>query len=281
MNSIGAILQIRPGSDIPEQFRAAKELGIESCQIGVWDPACYTDEVAAAVNGASRETGITVSLLWAGWTGPCVWNFTDGPDTLGLVPAAYRAHRLRELLQASDFAPKIGVTDIATHVGFLPENPTDGNYNGVVAALTYLCKIMKKRGQNFLFETGQETPVTLLRTIERIGTGNAFINFDTYNLICYGKGNPVDAMRVFGKYVRNVHIKDGFYPTDGTNLGHEVKVGEGLVDFQTIYAMLRAEGYEGPLTIEREISGAEQDRDIAATVVFLKDLMREYEETRK
>lgn len=227
MKNIGIMINGANQVDLAAAFREAKEMGISSCQISIWDPTFYTDENAARIRAALAETDFSISLLWAGWTGPCEWNFTAGPDTIGLVPPAYRDKRTAELLAASEFAAKIGVTDIATHVGFIPENPSDPNYPGLVACLRYICRILKSRGQNFLFETGQETPVTVLRTIEAIGTGNAYINFDTANVILYGKGAAADAVRVFGKYVRNTHIKDGFYPTEGTQLGREVKVPTG------------------------------------------------------
>ena len=121
---------------------------------------------------------------------------------------------------------------------------------------------MKERGQTFLFETGQETPVTVLRAIEEIGLDNVGINFDTANLMLYGKGNAADAVLVFGKYIRDTHIKDGFYPTDGTNLGREVAAGEGLANLPLVLRRLKDVGYTGPFTIEREISGEEQIADI-------------------
>lgn len=273
MMNLGVMINVHEGISFTEKFRDARDMGLSSCQLSIWSPALYTDETAAAINRAKEETGLEVSLLWAGYTGPCEWNFTAGPDTIGLVPLAFRGMRLEQLAAASVFAEKIGVHDIATHVGFIPENPSDENYHGLIAALRYLCNIYKSRGQNFLFETGQETPVTVLRAIEDIGTGNAYINFDTANLILYGKGNAADAVRVFGKYVRNTHIKDGFYPTDGKNLGREVKVGEGLADLPKVISLLQECGYTGPYTIEREISGEQQKKDIAETIVYLESIL--------
>ena len=122
---------------------------------------------------------------------------------------------------------------------------------------------MKERGQTFLFETGQETPVTILRAIEEIGLDNVGVNLDTANVMLYGKGNPADAVLVFGKYVRDLHIKDGFYPTDGKHLGKEAAVGEGLANFPLILKRLKDVGYNGTYIIEREISGEQQIKDIA------------------
>ncbi|MBQ8747166.1 MAG: sugar phosphate isomerase/epimerase [Clostridia bacterium] len=275
MTKLGACIVWKENTlDFAEKFAELKEIGLDCCQITVWDPTFLTDENAKKINEAAASVGFEVTCLWVGWTGPCEWNFTAGPDTIGLVPRAYRAHRLKELIEGSLFAEKIGVKDIATHVGFIPENPSDTNYNELVASIRWLCNDLKKRGQNFLFETGQETPVTMLRTIEDLGVDNAFINFDTANIMLYGKGNPTDSVRIFGKYVRNTHIKDGFYPTDGKHLGAQVRIGEGRVDFGSIFSVLSDCEYPGPYIIEREISGPQQKIDIMDAIAYIRKVMR-------
>ena len=106
-----------------------------------------------------------------------------------------------------------------------------------------------------------------------MNTGNLFINLDPANLIQYGKANPIDALDVIGDYVRGVHAKDGFYPTNGRELGREVKVGEGKVNFPVFLRELNARGYDGSLTIEREISGEQQLIDIRETQTYLQKLI--------
>lgn len=260
------------GSRIAEVFREIKELEMDCCQLST-GMASYTDECYDRVCAAREETGVEVSAIWAGWSGPAEWNFYGGPATLGIVPPAYRADRLKQLYAGADFAYRLGVTDVITHVGFLPENPFDADYNGVVCALRALAGYLKSRGQYFLFETGQETPVTMLRAIEDIGTGNLGVNFDTANLILYGKANSADALEVIGKYVRNTHCKDGFYPTTGRYLGEEVALGEGKANFPAIVAKLRELDYTGPYVIEREISGEQQRKDIIKARDFIRSLL--------
>ena len=268
----GMIIGMSAQTDILQKMQELKEIGMSTCQLSIWDTATYTDEIADKVLAASAETGIVVSTVWAGWTAPAEWNFIYGPQTLGLVPAAYRGVRLAQLEKAIPFAKRLGVKNIATHVGFMPENPSDPDYTGTIGALRHLCRLMKNHDINFLFETGQETPVTILRAIEDIGLDNVGINFDTANLMLYGKGNPVDALRVFGKYVKDLHIKDGFFPTDGRHLGKEVAPGEGLANFPVILKMLKELGYSGPYTIEREISGPQQKLDVCKTMEMLREI---------
>ena len=117
-------------------------------------------------------------------------------------------------------------------------------------------------GQNLLFETGQETPVTMMRCFEKVGRDNLRVNLDTANLILYGKANPVDALEVFGKYVANLHAKDGLYPTNGHDLGKETPIGQGKVDFPALVRKLYDLDYHGYMTIEREIDGDQQIADI-------------------
>ena len=273
MNKLGVLFPVRVGTDIFEEIRKVREIGCECCQITRWNTALFTDETAEKLLAASKEYDIEISTLWAGWSGPTAWNFTEGPMVLGIVPAAYRMQRMKELEMAVDFAARLGVSRVATHVGFLPENMNDPQYFDVLAALKQLAAKCKSRNINFLFETGQETPVTLLRYIEAIGMDNVGINMDTANLILYGKANSADAITVFGKYVMDTHIKDGFYPTDGLHLGREVKVGEGMANLPEVIRRLKEVGYTGNYIIEREISGEQQTKDIIETLEYLRKLI--------
>lgn len=259
--------------DMERAFADAAAQGFRHAQLISWSPELWTGGEAARIRAASRDSGVEITAFWCGWTGPKAWNFVDGPETLGIVPAAYRAVRVQNLLDGAAFARALGVRDVVTHMGFIPENMSDPNYPGVCAAVASLARSLGQEGQNLLFETGQETPVVLRRLFEDVGGGNLFVNLDPANLIMYGKGNPVDAMDVFGDYVRGVHAKDGRYPIDGAHLGEEVKVGTGKVDFPALLRALKAHGFDGSLTIEREISGEQQRRDIAETQRYLEALI--------
>jgi L-ribulose-5-phosphate 3-epimerase len=251
-------------------FDHVAQFGLHVCQLVSWDGAQATPEIAATVKAESARTGVRICAMWSGVPGPGEWNFNRGPATLGLVPPEYRAERVAALKKWAEFATWIGAPAIITHCGFIPENPNDPNYMPTVEAIRDVATWCKERGLEFWFETGQETPVVLLRTIERVGTGNLGINLDPANLILYGKGNPIDALDVIGKYVRNIHVKDGFYPTNGDELGREVQVGKGKVQFRKFIKRLQEIGFTGELIIEREISGKQQIRDIGRTVANLQ-----------
>ena len=271
--NVGVVVVLRRADEVDAAFKTVYDFGFKHCQLICWNKELFTRENADAVLAAVEKYDLKISTFWCGWTGPTAWNFTEGPQTLGLVPECYRFQRMQELCLGSDFAKMINVDKVATHVGFMPENPSTEHYRSVVAAIRVVAQHCKNNGQYFLFETGQETPTTLLRTIEDVGTGNLGINLDPANLILYGKGNPIDALDTFGQYVMDVHAKDGFYPTNGNFLGKEAKVGEGKVNFPAFIARLKEIGYTGTLTIEREISGEQQAIDIKDTKEYLEALI--------
>ena len=270
---IGVCVYLGEMDELSKKFAALPAQGFDNCQLLSWDPAVWTAKNAEAICALIKQYGITISAFWCGWEGPAVWNFYEGPQTLGLVPPAYRKMRIKNLCDGADFAKLLGVQDIVTHMGFIPENPKDPEFLPFCDAVRVVAEHCKKNGQHLLFETGQETPVTMLRCFEQVGTDNLGVNLDTANLILYGKANPVDALDVFGKYVRNLHAKDGRYPTNGHDLGAETPVGQGKVDFPALFQKLHGLGYDGYVTIEREISGDQQTRDILEAKVYLQTII--------
>ena len=166
-----------------------------------------------------------------------------------------------------------GIPAVQTHCGFIPENPNDPLYKETIDAMREVVTYCKQNAQNFRYETGQETPITLIRAIHDVGTDNQGINFDLANLIMYGKSNPVDAIELLAPYVQGIHAKDGLWPVNPHDLGEEVPIGKGRVDFPRIIARLKEIRYAGAVTIEREVSGPEQIRDVREAKAYLKKLI--------
>ena len=284
MVRIGTLLGCGDPELIEDKLKMLKDNGFDNCQLKCWNEDVMTKEYAEYVKGLLEKYGITVSAFWCGWPGPQVWNFYEGQTTLGLVPPEYRWMRVKTLCKGSDFAKYLGVNDVVTHMGFIPENPNDPNFAPFCDAVRYVAAYCKKNGQYLLFETGQETPVTLLRCFEVVGrvphngifADNLGINLDTANCILYGRANPVDALDVFGKYVRNLHAKDGLYPTNGHDLGKETKIGEGKVNFDALIKGLHDLDYNGFITIEREISGEQQTKDVLYAKEYLQKIIDKY-----
>lgn len=272
---IGNMIHFAEREKLEKYFEQLVFFGFDNCQLGSWNPKDWTDENAAMVKELTEKYGITISAFWCGWSGPVVWDFYDGQITLGLVPPEYRAMRVQQLCDGADWAKKLGVTDVITHMGFIPENPNDPQFAPFCIAVRTVAGHLKENGQWLLFETGQETPVTMMRCFEKVNMDNLGINLDTANLILYGRANPVDALDVFGKYVRNIHAKDGFYPTNGHSLGREVRLGDGKVDFKALFVKLKELEYDGYITIEREIWNEQQQPDIIHARDYLTQIINE------
>ena len=252
------------------------EIGIESLQVLVNESSfeLLTSENARKLLGLLHGR-LEVTSLWGGWhSGPSVWSFTDGPTTLGIVPRAYTAERLGHLKLDVDFAQMLGVKEVMTHVGFIPERPISEEYRSVVGAVREIADYAARYGICFNFETGQETPITLMRTISDVGRENLGVNLDPANLLMYGKGNPTDAIGIFGSRIHGVHVKDGRYPEgDYYRLGRECVVGEGQVNFPVFLPKLLESGYKGDLYIEHEIGTRDRLDDVRRVVGYLREIL--------
>lgn len=274
---VGVCIQFGSMDEMSKKFKSLVDNGFDNFQLICWDMTLFTEENAKEINALCEEYGVTISAFWCGWEGPTAWNFTEGPKTLGLIPLEWRETRIKNLCAGSDFAKLLGVKNVVTHMGFIYEDMNHPDFEPFCAAVKRVAEYCKSNGQNLLFETGQETPVAMLRCFERVGTDNLGVNLDTANLILYGKANPVDSLDVFGKYVKNLHAKDGTYPTNGSSLGSETAIGQGKVDFRGVISGLHALGYDGYITIEREISGEQQTKDILAARDYLNAIIKEVE----
>jgi L-ribulose-5-phosphate 3-epimerase len=265
---LGLIVHV--SQDPSSALEKVHDLGLPTAQVGIED---FSAAMLANLSAALKKYGIEATALNTAGPGPAVWDFYQGPETIGLVPRQYRQARIEHLKCASDFAKKAGIPALHSHFGFIPENPNNPLYGETVSAIREVATYLKSNGQMMLYETGQETPITLLRMITDVGLDNQFVNLDTANLILYGMGNPVDALDVIGKLVRGLHAKDGLFPTDPRHLGEEVPIGQGKVDFPRLFKRLKELNYRGPVTIEREISGPQQLKDVRKEKVYLEKLI--------
>jgi len=265
---LGLIIGI--GNDPAAAMAKVHDLGLPTCQVYVDD---FELEQVGRLRQALDKHGIEATSLVVGGPGKEVWDFYRGPLTIGLVPRETRAARIAHIKKASDFAKQCGISAVQTHCGFIPENPNDELYKETVAAMRDVAAYCKRSGQDFRYETGQETPITLVRAIQDVGLDNQGLNFDLANLILYGKANPVDAIELLGPFVQGIHAKDGLWPTNPKELGEEVPIGKGKVDFPRIIARLKELDYRGAVTIEREISGAQQMEDVRASKAYLEKLI--------
>lgn len=273
MRQLGIAIIVK--EDFEERLRWATEAGFTEGQLQIWNMEYLCEEHANRVKYLIEEYDFTVNGLWCGWHGPIQWDFAEGPSILGLVPADFRASRMKNLLDGAAYARVLGVKDIVTHLGFVPLNCRDINYTQLVSSLNYLTDELKKFNQNFLMETGQEPPVVLKRLIEDVRNDNLFVNYDPANLMMYGNSNPVDGLEILKDYIKSIHAKDGEYPQDGYHLGKERPIGKGDVDFPRFIRRLKELEYDGPISIEHEIEveNEEQKKEILEGKAYLDNLL--------
>jgi len=139
-------------------------------------------------------------------------SYADIPTvvkTVGLVPPETRPQRLAEMKEISDFSKLLGCDVIALHLGFVPHETESVLYQEVVAVTKDLCQHAAANGQALHLETGQETAEALNQFIDDVGVDNLFVNFDPANMILYGTGKPIEALRALGPRVKSCHFKDG------------------------------------------------------------------------
>jgi sugar phosphate isomerase/epimerase len=273
-------LLIKPFPDPEKKVALVRQLGIPTCFLSLDDYiGKFTPALVATMRDALDKHQIVATTVEVVRPLPLKWNFVEGPSTIGVVPRAYRAARIDALKQVSDFAKQLGIDKVQTHCGFIPENPKDGLYEETVQAIRELTLHCAGNGQSFLMETGQETPTTMLRVIRDVNHPALGVGLDTANLILYGKANPVDAVKILGPYVRAMHAKDGMWPTDPFELGKEVVIGKGEVDFAKVFDGLRAAGYKGAVSIERETSGPQQVEDVREEKIYLDRILAQLKNT--
>jgi len=269
-------LLISPYGTPEATIKRVRDMGFSNCFLSLDGYiAKFTLDAAEQIGGLLAKYDLVATTVEVVGPEPLEWNFVQGPSTIGLVPPTTRAARIDALKQVSDFAKLLGISQVQTHCGFIPENPADALYSGSVEAIRTVAQHCRGNGQYFLMETGQETPTTMLRVIRDVHMPNLGVGLDTANLILYGKANPVDAVEILGPHVRSVHAKDGKWPTDPSKLGEEVPIGQGLVDFKKVFTELRDFGYSGAITIERETSGPQQIEDVKNEKKYLERILDE------
>jgi sugar phosphate isomerase/epimerase len=250
--SIGVFTSIDAGLGV--HLDVARELGIPSIQLHTPHAVGRTPAAAEAFLKKLDEYGIELTCVFGGFEGESYADIPTVERTIGLVPAEFRAARLKEMKEIADFARLLGCDVVGLHLGVVPHDTKSKEYAEIVDVTRLLCDHAAKNDQAVHLETGQETADALLQFIADTQRSNLFINFDPANMILYGTGEPIEALRKVGKYVRSVHCKDATWSTEpGKTWGAEVPLGKGQVNVHDYLAVLKEIGYTGPLTIEREI----------------------------
>lgn len=273
---IGVFASLDAGLGV--KWDVIRELGLPTIQLHAPHPEKRTQAVAADLASQLEEIGVRCTAVFGGFEGESYADIPTVERTIGLVPEATRQSRLQEMMDISDFANHLGCDTVALHLGFIPEDSDDSRVDEIVSVTRMLCDHCATHGQFLHLETGQETAAGLLSFIGAVERDNLKINFDPANMILYGTGEPIEALRAVAAHVRSVHCKDGTWSNEpGKTWGAEVPLGEGDVGMREYLGTLLEIGYRGPLTIEREIpeDPSRQLAEISAAVTLLESLKAE------
>lgn len=250
--AIGVFTSIDAGLGV--KLEVAHELKVPTIQLHAPEKGTRTPENAKAFLKRLNDLGITLTAVFGGFEGESYADIPTVTRTVGLVPPETRAARTAEMKEIADFAKLLNCSVVALHLGFVPHDRNAPLYKEVIEVTRDLLDHCKKNGQSLHLETGQETADGLVQFIADVGRDNLFVNFDPANMILYGTGEPIAALKKIGSLVRSCHCKDGTWAKNpGQEWGCEVPLGKGDVGMENYLKTLKEIGYTGPLTIEREI----------------------------
>jgi len=270
---IGVFASIDAGLGV--KLEVAQELGIPTIQLHAPAKATRTQANARRFLEHLGDLGISLTAVFGGFEGESYATIAESQRTVGLVPEATRAERVAEMKEIADFARLLECDVVALHLGFIPEDNTSEDYQNVVSVTREICDHCKSLEQDVHLETGQESSVGLLAFHSAVERDNLYVNFDPANMILYGTGEPIEALRSIGRLVRSCHCKDALWSeTPGESWGQEVPLGQGQVGMETFLRTLDEIGYHGPLTIEREIpqEPQRQKEEVGGAVRLLEEL---------
>ena len=208
----------------------------------------------------------------------------------GYTDAAEIPERVRCMKRFIDMALEMDCQIITNHIGVVPDDAAAPEYGRMVETLQELCEYAAKRGSYIAIETGPEPATILKRLLTDVNSVGLGINLDPANLKMVLDADPAESVRILGKHILHTHAKDGIHyqkcdpkkiydafaeggfealVAQSGKLFEEVPLGQGQVDWDAYLQALRQVGYDGFLTIEREV-GADPQGDIAAAIAFLQ-----------
>jgi sugar phosphate isomerase/epimerase len=167
----------------------------------------------------------------------------------------------------------LGTQIVTTHIGWLPHDEKAREWEVGLEAVTELGRYAESHGCFFASETGPESPVLLKKFLDQVPSKGIKVNYDPANFIMLGPFYHIGGVEVLKDYIVHTHAKDGVCLMAGKsnreNTFLEVPLGEGGVAFKYYLKALDKIGYDGFLTIEREV-GENPAADIEKAVKYLR-----------
>jgi L-ribulose-5-phosphate 3-epimerase len=235
-------------ADVPGVVAAMRKLGIEQVNLAL-RPAFR--EGGQAYLDAVRGQTWTISAATIGFPQEDYTSLASIRATGGILPDDCWPANRELFMRAADLTASLGVRWLTMHAGFI-ESDDPAQARRLRDRLVELADAAGQRGLVLLMETGQETAAGLRRFLEEASHPALGVNFDPANMILYDKGDPVEAVRALGPWIKHIHVKDAVRTRQPGTWGSEVPWGEGEVGTEAFLRVLREVGFAGALAIERE-----------------------------
>jgi L-ribulose-5-phosphate 3-epimerase len=260
-------LQPNTPDDLMQHLHA---IGLKRLQCAL-DPIRENPTVWGAFKEACTRAGIAIVSGMFRTVGEDYSTMESIRQTGGLVPDATWDQNWKNIRANAEMARAMGLKLISFHAGFLPHDEKDPAYGKLLDRIHRVAELFAAKGIDLAFETGQETAGVLKEFLEKLRSSNVGINFDPANMILYDKGNPIEALRTLGPWLKQCHIKDARKTRQPGSWGEEVVVGTGEVDWRAFLKTLADLNYDGSCCIERE-AGNQRAQDIRAARDFLESI---------
>ena len=250
----------------------ARATGVSAVQLAL-DPIRLGVMSVEDVRRSLEDAGLALASGMMAMEGEDYSSLPAIRETGGVTPDSTWAANRTAAKELSRIAEELGIGLVSFHAGFLPEEPGHPRWDVVIGRLRELAGVFGERGAQVALETGQESVVTLSRALDALSRQRVAVNFDPGNLILYGSGDPVTALRALAPRVVQVHVKDALPAGEAGSWGTEVPVGEGAVDWAALLSALRGCSQVTTLVIERE-SGPNRLTDVSRARAFLEAVLR-------
>ncbi|HZW05503.1 MAG TPA: sugar phosphate isomerase/epimerase family protein [Phycisphaerales bacterium] len=193
--------------------------------------------------------------------------------TGGVRPDGHWTANLERAEKVAAVAQRLGLRLVTFHGGFLPHDPADISRRVMLDRLREIGAVFAERGVTVAFETGQESAATLVGVMRELDAGpvRMGVNFDPANMILYGMGDPIDALRLLAPWVKQVHVKDALPTATPGTWGRETPVGQGAVDWRAFFSLIERLLPHVDAVIERE-AGEKRVDDIKGAANLVRSL---------
>lgn len=241
-------LQAAGPDELVEKLRAvgvpAIQLALEPLRSGSWP----VEATLAKLRGARIALRSTMMSM----AGEDYATLDSIRRTGGVRPTQHWNANLAAARENAQIARRLGTRLVTFHAGFLPHDRKDPERALLLERLRTLVDVFGAEEVEVGFETGQESAETLFDVLADLQRPRAGVNFDPANMILYGMGDPVAAVRALAPRVKQIHVKDARRTRAPGTWGEEVCVGTGEVDWHAFFAAAREGGVEVDFMIERE-----------------------------